>query len=182
MKIKFLLILVLGCQAAYPQWLYTTTRSYFRQDPFKTEFSLFLPSLMNDPGLIEKKISKKTDSTLFYLEGRYNSYYPFTITTTHCKIILAEMQNYPDSSNKEPFTYFVYQLIGYALPGESGLNDIRQEYEKLHRRFKKEMEVNVLKELEREGVQSGAIMNYTFKGMIFYPLTVAWASSAAMAR
>lgn len=178
MKIKLLFLFVLSWQTVLPQWLYTTTRSYFRQDPFKTEFSRFLPALMNDPGLIDKKINKKTDSTLFYLQGRYNSYYPFSITTTHCKIILAEQQDYLDSSGNKTFTYFVYQLVGYAPPGEAGLKDIKQEYEKLHRRFKKEMEVNDLKELKRDGVQSGVIMNYTFKGMVFYPVTVAWASSA----
>lgn len=178
MKAKILIAFLLSWQTVCPQWLYTATRSYFRQDPFKMEFSRFVPALMNDPGLTEKKINKKTDSTLFYLQGRYNSYYPFTITTTHCKIILAEQEEYLDSSMNNTFTYFVYQLIGYASPGEEGLNDVRQEYEKLHRRFKKEMEVNELKELKNEGVQSGAIMNYTFKNMVFYPVTVAWASSA----
>lgn len=106
-----------------PQALYKITDDYFRTNPFKMEFNKFLSSFINDPALTEKNIKKKTDSTLFYLQGVYSSYSPFFFPATRCKIILAEQQEYTDSSLNETYTYFVYQLIGYAPPGIAGLKD-----------------------------------------------------------
>jgi hypothetical protein len=177
MKIKLFLLLLLTWQTIFPQSVYKATEEYFRHNPFKTEFDQFLNKLISDPVLLEKDIRKKTDSTLFYLQGEYKSFLPFFFPATHCKIILSEQQEYTDSSQMEVYTYFVYQLIGYATPGKEGLNDIKEEFEKLNRRFRKGLNVIEQKELKRENEQSGIIVNYTYKDMIFYPLTIAWATT-----
>ncbi len=178
MKIKLFLFLSLTCQTLCPQTMYKATEEYFRVDPFTTEFSQFLNKLISDPGLSEKNIKKKTDSTLFYLQGTYKTHSPFFFPASHCKVVLAEQQEYADSVSNDYYTYFVYQLVGYAAPGEDGLKDVKQEFEKLNRRLKKGLEVVEKKELKRENEQSGVILNYTFKDMVFYPLTIAWATTA----
>ncbi|MBK9465176.1 MAG: hypothetical protein IPN56_10370 [Chitinophagaceae bacterium] len=177
MKIKLFLVLLLTWQTIFPQSVNKATEEYFRHNPFKTEFDQFLNKLISDPVLLEKDIKKKTDSTLFYVQGVYKSFSPFFFPANHCKIILSEQQEYTDSLQMEVYTYFVYQLIGYATPGKEGLNDIKEEFEKLNRRFRKGLDVSEQKELKRENEQSGIIVNYTYKDMIFYPLTIAWATT-----
>lgn len=178
MKIRCCIFFLLTWQTLCPQTLYKASQEYFRHDPFKTDFSNFLTNLMNDPNLTEKKISKKNDTTLFYIEGIYTSHSPFFFPTRRCKIILAEQEEYTDSLSLRPFTYFVYQLIGYAPPGNEGLKDIKEEFDKLNRRLKKGLNPIELRVLKRGMEQSGAIQNYTYQGMIFQPLTIAWVTSA----
>lgn len=177
MRIKLFTIFLLTWQTAYPQTLYKATQDYFRYDPFKTEFSQFLNKLINDPSLTEKDIKKKTDSTLFFLQGIYKSHSPFFFPATRCKIVLAEREEYADSLSTEIYTYFVYQLIGYAAPGEEGLKDVIQEFDRLNRHLKKGLDPPEQKKLKRGIEQSGAIINYSFRNTPFYPLTIAWATS-----
>jgi len=177
MKTRLLISFLFACQTAYPQSLNKIGQDYFRLDPFKTEFSQFLNSLMNDPALAEKEISKRTDTTLFYLSGIYPSHKPFFFPTTRCKIILAEQEGYTDSLSTIPYYYFVYQLVGYASQDEEGLKNVKQEFEKLNRRYKKGFDSKNQKDLKRNGQESGAITNYSIKEMAFYPLTIAWATS-----
>lgn len=177
MKIKCCLLFLLAWQNLYPQSFYKISQEYFRHDPFKPEFSQFLNSLINDPALSEKKISKKNDSTLFYMEGFYSSFSPFFFPSSRCKIILAEQQEYADSLTNNVYTYFVYQLIGYAPPGEEGIKDIRQEFDKLSRRFKKVLDPKEQKEFKRGSERTGALIDYTYRDMIFHPLSIAWVTS-----
>jgi hypothetical protein len=170
--------LLLCCTSYSQETISKITQSYFRSDPFSKEFSQFLNNLINDPALTEKNIKKRTDSTLFFLQGIYSSHSPFFFHTNRCKIILAERQEYTDSLSTRTYTYFVYQLIGYAAPGEEGQKDIKQEFERLNRRFKKGLDEADEKELKRGSEQSGAIINYPFMKMPFYPLTIAWTTSA----
>lgn len=178
MKMKLFIAFLLTSQTICSQPLYKVTEDYFRQDPFKSEFSQFLNKLISDPALTEKEIKKKNDSTLFFLQGIYKSHSPFFFPATHCKVILAERQEFADSLSNEAYTYFVYQLIGYAAPGEEGLKDIKQEFERLNRRLKKGLDPSDQKQLTRGDEQSGSIINYAFRNIAFYPLTIAWATSA----
>jgi hypothetical protein len=153
------------------------TQSYFRCDPFSGEFSQFLNKLINDPALSDKKMDKKNDSTLFYLQGHYASHSPFFFPTIACKIILAERQEYADTSSNNVYTYFIYQLIGYAKDGEEGRKDIEEEFEKLSRRFKKGFKASDQKELKTGTEKTGDIINYSVTNTPFYPLSIAWTSS-----
>lgn len=178
MKIRCCIFFLLCWQTLCSQLLYKAAQDYFRHDPFKTDFSQFLTSLINDPTLSEKKINKKNDSTLFFIEGIYSSPSPFFFPASRCKIILAEQEEYLDSLSERPFTYFVYQLIGYAPPGNEGIKDVKEEFDKLNRRLKKGLDPVELKVLKKGSEQSGAIQNYRYQGMIFQPLTIAWVTSA----
>ena len=178
MKIKFFIAFLLTWQIVCAQHLYKAVEDYFPANPFKTEFSLFINNLLKDPALVERDIKKKTDSTLFFLQGIYQAHSPFFFPSTRCKIILAEQQEYMDSTSAEAYTFFVYQLIGYANPGAVGLRDIKEEFERMNRRLKKGLAAEEQKILKRGSEQSGAIINYSYKDTVFNPLTIAWATSA----
>ncbi|MEO7982735.1 MAG: hypothetical protein ABI688_01510 [Bacteroidota bacterium] len=160
------------------QTLYKATQDYFRQNPFKTEFHQFINNLISDPALSEKEIKKKTDTTLFFLQGIYKSHSPFFFPVSRCKVVLAERQEFIDTVTNHVYTYFVYQMIGYAPPGKEGLKDVKEEFERLNRRLKKGLEIIDPKELKRGDAPSGAINNYTYRNLLFYPLTIAWATTA----
>jgi hypothetical protein len=170
-------VLLLCCPSYSQGTISKITQSYFRFSPFNREFSQFLNTLINDPALTEKNIKKKNDSTLFYMQGIYTAHSPFFFRSTRCKIILAERQEFTDSLSTQTYTYFVYQLIGYAPPGEEGQKDIKQEFERLSHRFKKGLDAKDQKELRRGSEQSGAIIDYALMKMPFYPLTIAWTTS-----
>jgi len=69
-------------------------------------------------------------------------------------------------------------LIGYAPPGDEGFKDVKKEFDKLNNRLKKGLELAAQKDLKHASGKSGMIINYTYGGMIFSPLTLAWTSSA----
>lgn len=178
MKIKLFIFLSLCWQTICSQSIYKATEQYFRHDPFKTEFSQFLIKLINDPSLSQKEVVKTTDSTLFFLQGIYTTHSPFFFPTINCKVVLAERLEYPDSLSTSPARFFIYQLIGYAPSGEDGRKDVKKEFEKLNNRLKKGLQLAAEKDLTHSSGKSGMITNYTYGGMIFSPLTIAWTSSA----
>ncbi len=178
MKIKLIILLSLSWQTLCSQSIYKATEQYFRHDPFKSEFSQFLIKLINDPSLSQKEVIKTTDSTLFFLQGIYTTHSPFFFPTINCKVVLAERLEYPDSLSPTPARFFIYQLIGYAPPGEEGFKDVKKEFDKLNNRLKKGLDLAAQKDLKHASGKSGMITNYTYGGMIFSPLTIAWTSSA----
>jgi hypothetical protein len=153
------------------------SENYFRSSPFGREFSKFVGHLMNDPTLINKKINKKNDSTLFFFEGVYSSFNPFFFKAVNTKIILAEKEEIPDDTAKAVRTIYVYQLVAYAPAGEEGIKDIKEEYDRFCRRYKKGFGDSFYEELKANGKQSGEIRNFSFSNVGFYPLTAAWATS-----
>lgn len=164
--------------AVFSQGIYSAVHTYFRHDPFEKPFAQFLSSLLNDPALTEKDIKKKTDSTLFFLQGTYRAYRPFFFPATHCRVVLAEQQEFTDSTETEAYTFFVYQLIGYAAPGDEGVRDVKEEFERLQRKWKKGLVDNGHRELKRGSETSGMIADYHYGYMLFNPVSIAWASSA----
>ena len=178
MKIKLFIFLSFCWQTLCSQTFYKATEQYFRHDPFKTEFSQFLNKLINDPLLSQKEVIKTTDSTLFFLQGIYATHSPFFFPTISCKVVLAERLEYPDSLSTRPARYFIYQLIGYAPTGEDGRKDVKKEFEKLNNRLKKGLQLAAEKDLTQSNGKAGMITNYTYGGMIFSPLTIAWTSTA----
>jgi hypothetical protein len=157
--------------------VFDIAKMYYRSNPFENEFSQFLNHLMNDPALLNKTIHKKTDSTLFFLEGNYTSHNPFFFKASHTKIILAEKEDATNDSLQYIQTTFIYQLIAYSSPGEEGIKDVREEFEKFCRHYKKKFEGENYKELKTGKEQAGEIRDYSLKYIGLYPLTVAWATS-----
>jgi hypothetical protein len=158
------------------QSVYTISKDYFRTDPFKNSFSQFISQLINDPDLAEKKITKRSDTALFYFEGIYKSYSPFFIPVSFCKIILAEKEDRTDDSTQTAFFYYEYQLLGYVSTKNEGEKDIKQEFEKLNKKFSRILHLEKKRELKRNNLVAGNIINYSWKKMAFLPVTLAWAS------
>jgi hypothetical protein len=158
------------------QSIYNISKDYFRTDPFKHSFSNFVSQLINDPDLKEKKITKRSDSALFYFEGIYKSYSPFFIPVDYCKIILAEKEDRTDDSTRTPFLYYEYQLIGYSGVSKESLKDVKQEFDKLNKKFSRTLSLEETRELKRNNEVAGNIINYSYKNMTFIPVTLAWAS------
>lgn len=176
MKTAFLISFLLISTVSNSQSVYSISKDYFRTDPFKISFSNFISQLINDPGIIEKKITKRSDSALFYFEGVYKSYSPFFIPVNYCKIILAEKEDRTDDSTQTPFFYYEYQLLGYVSNKDEGLKDVKLEFEKLNKKFSRILTPEEKRELKRNTGVAGNIINYSYKKMAFLPVTLAWAS------
>lgn len=176
MKKFYLLLFVLSISTAHAQKVYNIAQTYYRINPFNKEFSSFLIRLMDDPLLTNKTINKKTDSTLFFLEGTYNSHSPFFFKATRTKIILAEREHKTDSTGLVN-NIFLYQLVGYAPPGKEGVNDIQKEFDKFCNRYKKGPYGVNIRELKLQDKKTGEIRDYLLSSLIFSPLTIAWSTS-----
>lgn len=176
MKKFYLLLLVLSISTAHAQKVYQIAQTYYRINPFNKEFSSFLIRLMDDPILINKTINKKTDSTLFFLEGTYTSHSPFFFKTTRTRIILAEREDITDSIG-EVNNIFLYQLVGYAPPGKEGVNDVQKEFDKFCNRYKKSPGGVNIREIKIQDKKTGEIRDYQLSNLIFSPLTIAWSTS-----
>jgi hypothetical protein len=176
MKKFYLLLLVLSISTAHAQKVYKIAQTYYRINPFNKEFNSFLIRLMDDPVLTNKTVNKKTDSTLFFLEGTYTSHSPFFFKATRTSIILAEREHITDSTG-EVNNIFLYQLVGYAPPGKEGVNDIQKEFDKFCNRFKKGPHGVNIRELKLQNKKTGEIRDYLLSNLVFSPLTIAWSTS-----
>ena len=148
---------------------------YFRISPFNKDFSTFVSRLMNDPSVQQSTIRRKTDTTLFFLEGIYNTHKPFFFRPDKVKIILSERETEGDSINPvQPF--YLYQIVGYAPPGKEGKTDVQDEYEKLVRQYKRAFDMNHPRELKDGDTLSGEIRDFYFENVSFPVMTLAWST------
>lgn len=149
---------------------------YFRVSPFNKDFSTFVSRLMNDPSVQQSTIRRKTDTTLFFLEGIYSTHKPFFFRPDKVKIILSERETEGDSINPaQPF--FLYQIVGYAPPGKEGKTDVQDEYEKLVRQYKRAFDMNHPRELKDGDTLSGEIRDFYFENVSFPVMTLAWSTN-----
>jgi hypothetical protein len=174
--IIFFFVIFSCYESSAQQAIYDIAKNYYRSNPFENEFSKFLNHLMNDPTLTNKTIHKKTDSTLFFLQGVYASHSPFFFKSNKTEIILAEQEEADNDSSQNIHTVFVYQLISHAS-GEEGVKNVGEEFEKLCRHYKRNFNGNNYKELKAGEKQAGEIRNYSSGNPGFFPLTIAWATS-----
>jgi hypothetical protein len=116
--------------------VFKIARSYFRSDPFRGEFSAFMNHLLNDPTLTNKTMEKRTDSSLFYFEGTYNSptYNPFFFKPKRIEVVLTEMEVKLDSLLTD--TIFAYELLAYANDTKDGKAEISEEFQKILKHYK----------------------------------------------
>lgn len=153
--------------------LFEFTRSYFRSDPLASEFNIFLNHLMNDPILHDKEIQKRTDTSLFYFSGTYSKYDRFFFKPRKVEILLQEQSvKYVDSL--PPDTLFVYRLTAYAENNSGGQQDVKKEFERIHRLFNKKFYESNYRNLETEGLNAGGLHNYFVNFSTLAPVTTAW--------
>jgi hypothetical protein len=179
MRKLLLLLLLLASSICYSQPINRIAKTFYRSNPFIVSFSDFLTHLINDPTLENKKLMKKTDSTLFFLEGDYKTHRPFVLNDSRTHVILAEKEEALDSAGTSYRTVYVYQLIGYAAPGDEGLKEVKKEYERFCRKYKNGFNGGMYtQELMLNEKQTGEICNFKlYQYLSFYPVTVAWAHS-----
>lgn len=180
MKKIYLLLLLMAALSGHSQSTYIKiSENYYRSVPFNREFSKFLNHLLNDPTIVNKKILKRTDSTLFFLKGSYTTHNPFFFKPIRTEVILAEREEIVEQDSiKFLHTIYAYQLIGYAPPGEEGMKEVKDEFDKFCRHNKKGFFDSRYQELNKTNKEAGEIRDYSFKYLSFFPLTVAWATSS----
>ena len=160
------------------QGMLQVAKNYFRSNPFDREFSQFLQHLLNDPTLTNKVIRKKTDSTLFFLDASYSTHSPFTFKPIRTRIILAEREDVlVRDSISELKTVYQYQLVGYAPPGEDGLQDVRSEYEKFIKKIRRSFSTYQKSTTGTAENPTGEITDFSFPTLHFMAVTIAWINS-----
>ena len=138
--------------------VFKITRSYFRSDPFRVEFSAFLKQLISDPTLNNKMLEKRTDSSLFYFQGTYTTAFnPFFFKPKRIEVVLTEMEVTLDSLTKD--TIFTYELFAFANSTKDGSAEINKEFEKIFKHYKNSFTRNEYKENPPEKYKS---MTYNF--------------------
>lgn len=153
--------------------LYQFSKSYYRSDPFIGSFSGFLNHLLNDPSLQEKEIQKRTDSSLFYFSGIYKNHNPFFFKPKKIQILLQEVSvQYADSLVRD--TIFVYQLLAYADGTEKSQQEVKREFEKIHRVFNKRFYNSNYQDLKTGETIAGGIHNYFVAYSALAPVTIIW--------
>jgi len=177
-QLLLLLCIVLAANSGHAQRSISLPHNYYRSSPFSSEFSNFVQHLLNDPTLVNKTVRKKTDTTLFFIEGDYASHHPFFFKSSRTRIILSEKEEITvKDSQSFVTTVFNYQIIGYAPPGIDGVDDIKGEFEKCCRRYKKGFDHYTEQMIKAGEATNGAVRDYSFVDLPYHPLTLAWATS-----
>ena len=171
------LFLIIAFAANAQQSTFKIAKNYYRADPFAVPFSTFLTKLLNDPAAKDISLHKKTDSTLFYFTGNYLSHKPFFFPGIGTKITLAEREVVIADTVDYLKSYYVYQLIGYAPEGEDGLKDVKEEYAKFLKKYKKDFPGASIQKIKEAKGAEGEITNFHSSISGFYPLAIAWSSS-----
>jgi hypothetical protein len=152
--------------------LFQFSKIYFRSNPFTGNFSSFLHHLLNDPALMEKEIQKRTDTSFFYYSGIYKNYNPFFFKPGKVQVLLQEASvNYGDSLVND--TIFIYQLVAYADGTEKGEQEVKREFEKIHRVFNKKFYNSNYQDLTN-GETQGGVHNYFVAYSTLAPATTIW--------
>lgn len=149
------------------------TKNYFRSDPFTGEFSAFLKHIINDPSIKGKELFQRSDTGLFYLHGFYSTHNPFFFKPKKIEVVLAEVEiNYSDSAAFTD-TILLYQLVAYA----DSLNEVKKEFEKIHRQIKGGFSKTNYQEQNSKPVATAGWHNYFLSTYALAPVTIMWGKS-----
>jgi hypothetical protein len=149
-------------------------KNYFRSNPFVREFSQFLNHLMGDPTLSNPIISKRTDSTFFYLRGDYTHHNPFFFKAKRTTVVIAEKELIVNDSLQLLDTIITYQVAGYTEGGKEGEEEVRKEFERFDHKYIRKFVKNDFTELKAGNQVNGAVRNYFVNYSFLAPLSVAW--------
>jgi hypothetical protein len=153
--------------------LYKFSKSYFRSDPFASDFSVFLKHLLNDPTIKDKFIRQKTDSTLYAFYGVYTNYNPFFFTPKRVEVLLEQqIIELGDSTYRFRDTIFSYQLMAFADDNPAGEADIKKEFEKIHRQSNRKFNGSNYNEFKDGDVVKTAIHNYFVPAVTLAPVSL----------
>jgi hypothetical protein len=170
--LSLLPVLIIACTSFGQQAVVKITQSYFRSDPFGTEFSSFLKHLINDPTLTDKLIEKKTDTSLFYFQGIYSNYNPFFFKPKRVEVILAETPIKIDSLNTD--TIYIYQLAAFNTNTKDAVLEIKKEFEKIYKRYKNGFFKNTYAENLKESKLTEVTYNFFDPLHAVSPFALTW--------
>ncbi len=178
-KIAALLLISLCLAAKSPvaaqEGLYQISDSYFRSNPYKSSFSVFLNHLLKDPTITDKHTQLRTDSTLFAFSGIYKNHNPFFYKPEKTVVILEEMPLRYDEALPPADTILNYQLIAYSPMSEKALKDVKKEFNKIHRVYSKRFSTSKHVPLEDTEEIRKEAYNYFVGHRVLSPLTITWA-------
>ncbi|WP_276501293.1 hypothetical protein [Terrimonas pollutisoli] len=170
----FFLIAAFHGESFSQDGLFQFSKSYFRSDPFAGNFSDFIKHLLNDPAIQNKQVLHRTDTSLFYFFGAYKNYNPFFFKPRYIEVRLLESPiQYADSLPTD--TILIYQLTAYAEPGDVGKQEVKKEFEKIHRQINKRFYTSSYKELKTGTTITGGVHNYFVGFASLAPVSVLWA-------
>lgn len=157
--------------------LFEVAKTYFRSNPFDIHFSTFLSHLTHDPTLLNKKLDKRTDTSLFFFQGDYNGHNPYNFKADRVEIRLAEREVNLKDSPLTIDTLLFYQLAGYSY-GAAGTEAVKKEFSRFERKYGKNF-YSEDSELKKGNDSIGIARNYFLFGSTFLsafsPLSVSWA-------
>jgi hypothetical protein len=147
--------------------------NYFRINPFTQEFSQFLNQLMHDPGIANKSLKKRTDSSLFSFMAEYKNFSPYTFLADRTEIRFFEKAFDIGDSTILLDTVLIYQLMGFSN-GKDGLDIVKKEFDRFHKRFQKQFVDVQSSDLKKNDEVVGGIINYFVFGTTISPLSISW--------
>ena len=168
------IILLCGKYSKSQDVMKDIAKTYFRSNPFITEFGFFLDHLLHDPTIINKEMKKRTDTSFFYFKGQYTNHNPFPFISLRTEIMLTETtENVPDSIPRLD-TFFVYQILAYTLGGKEGLDDVKKEFNRFDKKFGKKFANAEKNDLTQDEEIVGEARNYFYQFFFLSPVTAAW--------
>src|SRR5882724_423741 len=108
--------------------------TYYRFNPFDYDFSFFFNKLRSDPGIINKSLQKRTDSSLFSFKGDYTDFMQGDMKFTTAEVRLEEIEiDISDSLLGKDFlhkkdTLIQYQITCYCFGGKTGLDVAKKAF------------------------------------------------------
>ena len=148
---------------------------YCRSNPFDKEFSRFLNHLINDPTLVNKTMTKRSDTSFFYFKATYTQHNPFPFKAIRTEVILAERVEQLSDSIGQTDTLLYYQLMGYTDSGKEGVGDVKKEYKKFNHKYGIFFSDNKENELSKDRQVLGTVNNFFVSFNAVSPVTAAWA-------
>lgn len=152
---------------------------YFKTHPYNKSFSVFLQDVLNDPDLQDKVVSRRTDSSFFFLSGTYQRYNPFVYRPTSVKLVIAESE-FTDSDTSHYRDTVVYcQLIVKADSTEKARQLVTKEYSRLLRKASRSFTHKSYTISQVNRVTEGEVTNSFISPFAVSPLTIGWGREAA---
>ena len=151
-------------------------QKYFRVNPYLGKFGSFVQALKTDEDLTILKETLITDSTLYFLQGKYKTFNPFSLKNVESYIIL---QEYPTtdkanvSADSASLLSMENNLYHYVLVGvfdnQPGILDkVKKEYNRICKSIKRttnknQITTNIFPKSDEIEDGEEILINYSFQ-------------------
>src|SRR5690606_8171744 len=179
-NILLLVVLLFSFSNAFTQpTLDKVVGKYFRVNLIDRPFNVFLSQVINDTALTITKLEKRTDTSLFYLQGNYNSFSPFTFKTQVVQLIISDFIVTDDSTKENIDTLINCRISATTLPaaGKEQQEQVRNEYRVINRKNKRSIifsDERTVSSTDNKSVEGQVSYFYATSVMYIPFLTVSW--------